>query len=70
MARLRPHLIRLGAELVACVHDELVAECAEEKAEELLDVMVREMEAAGAEFVPEVPIKAEGAVGRTWADKT
>lgn len=69
MARLRPHLMRLGAELVASVHDELVAECPEEKAPEVLEVMVREMEAAGAEFAPEVPIKAEGAVGRTWADK-
>ncbi|MEW5933477.1 MAG: DNA polymerase [Bacillota bacterium] len=69
MARLRPHFLRLGAELVACVHDELVAECPEEAAPELLEVMVREMEAAGAEFVPEVPIRAEGAVGKTWADK-
>jgi len=69
MARLRPHLVRLGAELVACVHDELVAECPEETAPELLEVMVREMEEAGKEFIPEVPVVAEGAVGKTWADK-
>jgi DNA polymerase-1 len=69
MARLRPHLACFDAELVACVHDELVAECPEEKARDLLKVMVREMEAAGREFIPEVPVVAEGAVGKTWADK-
>lgn len=69
MARLRPHLLRLGGDLVACVHDELVCECPEDRARELLEVMAREMEAAAAEFVPEVPVVAEGAVGRTWADK-
>ncbi len=69
MARVRPHLLRCGAELVACVHDELVAECDSEAAPELLSAMKREMEAAGEEFVPEVPIVAEGAIGRTWAEK-
>ncbi|MEW6046923.1 MAG: DNA polymerase [Bacillota bacterium] len=68
MGRLRPHLVRLDADLVACVHDELVCECAEERAQELLEVMVREMEAAAAEFVPEVPVVAAarwGGPGRT-----
>ena len=69
MGRLRPYLAYFDADLVACVHDELVAECPEEKAPELLEVMVREMEAAGREFIPEVPVVAEGAVGKTWADK-
>ena len=69
MARVRPHLLRCGAELVACVHDELVAECDSEAAPELLSAMKREMEAAGEEFVPEAPIVAEGAIGRTWAEK-
>lgn len=69
MARLRPYLAYYDAELVACVHDELVAECPEDRAQDLLAVMVREMEAAGRGFIPEVPVVAEGAVGRTWADK-
>lgn len=69
MARLRPYLAYFDADLVACVHDELVAECPEDRAQDLLAVMVREMEAAGREFIPEVPVVAEGAVGKTWADK-
>lgn len=69
MARLKPRLMALGTELVASVHDELVAECPEDKAEEVAAVMKEEMTAAGAEFIDPVPVEVEVAVGRTWADK-
>ena len=69
MARLRPHLKRLGAELVASVHDELVVECDEDRAEEVAEVVKREMEAAGEEFIAPVPVEVEVGVGKTWADK-
>lgn len=69
MARLRPHLIRLGAELVASVHDELVTEVPEDRAEELLTVQKAEMVAAGEEFLAPVPVEVEAAAGRSWADK-
>ncbi|HEY8416346.1 MAG TPA: DNA polymerase, partial [Thermaerobacter sp.] len=69
MARLRPHLKRLGAELVASVHDELVVECDEDRAKEVAAVVKREMEAAGEEFIAPVPVVVEVGVGKTWADK-
>lgn len=69
MARLRPRLVELDADIVACVHDEVVVECPPDAAEEVKEVVEREMAAAGEEFVPEVPIVAEAAVGKTWADK-
>lgn len=69
MARLRPHLMRLGAELVASVHDELVVECDEDRAAEVAEVVKREMEAAGEEFIAPVPVEVEVGVGKTWADK-
>lgn len=69
MARLRPHLMRYGAELVASVHDELVVECDEDKAEAFAEVMKREMEAAGAEFIAPVPVEVEVGIGKSWADK-
>ena len=55
--------------LVACVHDELVLEVREEKAEKyrqlLEDIMIK-----AAEFVlKDVPAEADANIGETWADK-
>ena len=69
MARIRPHLVAAQADMAISVHDELVLECPAERAEEIAEVLRREMVAAGAEFVDPVPVEVEVAIGDTWADK-
>jgi DNA polymerase-1 len=60
----------LGARVVACVHDELVVECAEDVADEVRGVVESEMCRAAAEFLPEVPVAVEAAVCADWGEKT
>lgn len=69
MGIVRPTLIRAGAELVASVHDELVVECPQPRAAEVRDAVRAALEQAGAELCAPVPIVAEAAIGRSWADK-
>lgn len=69
MARVRPLLLRAGAELIHSVHDELVVECQADAAEQVAGILTCEMAAAGGEFIPEVPVEVEAGIGRSWADK-
>lgn len=59
----------LGASLSAAVHDEIVVECAEAAADEVAEVVRREMEAAAASLVGEVPFPVEVHVARDWSEK-
>lgn len=54
--------------LIAMVHDEIVLEIKEEVAEHWATVLKQAMEDAGAEVCKKVPIVAEVAWGKTWAD--
>ena len=56
------------AKLIAMVHDEIVLEGREETAEHWAGVLKQAMEDAGAEVCKKVPIVAEVAWGKTWAD--
>ena len=57
------------ARLVAVIHDEVLIECAEGKGEEILAMAREQMMQAGSEiFGPEIPLEAEGSVGRSWGD--
>jgi DNA polymerase-1 len=69
MGLLRPALLRAGADLVACVHDELVVECPAARAEEVREEVRGALVAAGRELLDPVPVEAEAAVGASWADK-
>ncbi|MBC7104310.1 MAG: hypothetical protein H5T97_00045, partial [Firmicutes bacterium] len=72
MARLYRELLRRGWEdvrLVATVHDELVLEVPEELAEQAAELLGAVMEAAGARFLPDVPVEVEAAVCESWAEK-
>ena len=69
MAAVRPTLLRAGAAMVASVHDEIVVECPEERATEVCEAVRTAMEEAGREMLDPVPLAAEAAVGKTWADK-
>lgn len=67
MADLRPHLKRLGAELVASVHDELVVETPADKAVETAAVLQRVMVEAGAAFIAPIPVEVEYEIAHSWA---
>ena len=56
----------VDANLVNMVHDELVVEVAEGDEERAKEIVVREMMSAGAEFVSNVPMSVEAAIGTTW----
>jgi DNA polymerase-1 len=56
------------AKLIAMVHDEIVLEVREERAEHWAGVLKESMELAGSEVCTHVPIVAEVSSGKTWAD--
>ena len=67
MIRVRERMEREGlrAKLVLQVHDELIVECPQEEAEQVLRLVTEEMESA-AEL--KVPLVAEAHVGKSWYD--
>jgi DNA polymerase-1 len=48
------------------VHDEIVLETDEDKAEEVLEILVREMAEAARYFLKVVPVKVEGKISSYW----
>jgi len=65
MVRVRPLLEGLDAKMIMQVHDELVFEVAQERVDELTQMVVEQMESA---MSLDVPLKADVGVGQTWAD--
>jgi len=72
MARVHERLRQYGdsAFIVATIHDELLVECEEGDADEILDIveeaMVEAMDKLINEDEPRVPIKVEGRVTKIW----
>jgi DNA polymerase I-like protein with 3'-5' exonuclease and polymerase domains len=60
--------LKLDAKLVAFVHDETQWDCAEKDAEKLAEVLVKAAETAGEQLGFRLPIAAESAIGKSWAD--
>jgi DNA polymerase I-like protein with 3'-5' exonuclease and polymerase domains len=58
----------IDAKLVAFVHDETQWDCAEKDAEKLAEVLVKAAETAGEQLGFRLPVAAESAIGKTWAD--
>lgn len=69
MARLFAHRHEVpDARLITCVHDEIVAECPEEEAEQTAEWLQHHMTAAMTAIVGEsVPIDVETTIGTDWA---
>jgi DNA polymerase I-like protein with 3'-5' exonuclease and polymerase domains len=69
IARLYAHRHEVPeAQLIMCVHDELVAECPAEQAEPTAAWLTRHMQAAMEEVVQgQVPIEVEVQIGKDWA---
>jgi DNA polymerase I len=65
-------LVRLYKELpkdvaiIAAIHDEVVCEVPEEKAEAIKELMVRIMREEGSKIFAPMPIDAEGEIGDAW----
>lgn len=57
-----------NTKIVNLVHDEIVAEAAESDAEEVKEILIRNMTNAAKEFL-DVPVITEGSVGPSWASK-
>jgi DNA polymerase I len=67
LGRLPGALRRIGAQIIGTVHDEVLLECAESKAEEVKEILQNTMEKAS--FLQEVPIEAEAKICKDWGGK-
>jgi DNA polymerase-1 len=69
LARLYEHRAEVpDAQLIACVHDEIVAECPEEGAAQTATWLKHHMIAAMTEIIGDsVPVEVETTIGRDWA---
>ncbi len=62
----RKELEGLEAQLINCIHDELVVECAEEISAEVSERTKRAMLRAGEEILNKVPVEVEVAISHEW----
>ena len=66
---LGPQLVDTKAQIVACIHDEIILEVEEEQAETAKQILEQVMVAAGEHYLPEVPVVGEAAIADNWAGK-
>jgi len=65
--RLRPMLRGLGF-IRLTIHDALTAECAEERKDEVAQLLMDEMEAAGRRWTDYVPFRTDVSFGKSWGE--
>ena len=68
LANLNEHLGN-EAHLIACVHDEIVLEVREDKAEYYKEILEDCMKRAAETILKIVPAKADAGIADTWAEK-
>ena len=56
------------ANIVATIHDEIVVECDEADAEEVLDLTKRCMVESIEQIAPGCPVEVEGGIGKSWGE--
>jgi DNA polymerase I-like protein with 3'-5' exonuclease and polymerase domains len=66
LALLYEALKPIDAQIVNCIHDEIVIEVAEAQAEECAAILEREMESAAREFIRSVPVTVDVSIGDAW----
>jgi DNA polymerase-1 len=69
LAKLPVALKGIGARLIGTVHDEILLEAPEGKAEQAAQILQQAMEQAGQRYLRKVPVKAEVAIALNWAEK-
>jgi DNA polymerase I-like protein with 3'-5' exonuclease and polymerase domains len=57
------------ASLVACVHDEIVLEVTESRANQFKEILEKSMTLAAETILKVVPAKADASIADTWAEK-
>jgi len=55
-----------GAQIVATIHDEIVVECCEQDAEEVLAMTKTAMLDGMKQLAKDCPVEVEGGIGKTW----
>lgn len=55
--------------IIGCVHDEIILEVPEDRAEEVKKLLESAMLQAGKEFLPDVPVELETEIADSWAEK-
>lgn len=65
--RVRPRLRGLGFVRLT-IHDALVAECHEDRKDEVANILTEEMVAAGRRFTDYVPFEVDTSYGKSWGD--
>jgi DNA polymerase I len=63
----REELEGLDARLINCIHDEFVAECAEDISGEVSEMTREAMIRAGEEILDKVPVEVEVVISREWS---
>ena len=66
---LGPQLVDTRAQMVACVHDEIILEVEEEQALKAQQILQRVMVAAGQHYLTDVPVVVEAFMADSWAKK-
>ncbi len=59
-------LQNFDAQIVHCIHDEIIVECAEAIAPEIAPLVSQAMIKAGKEFLPRVPVEADAKIEQAW----
>ena len=54
------------AQIIHCIHDEIIVECAADSAEKIAQLVSVTMVKAGKEFLPRIPVEADANVTDTW----
>lgn len=69
LAGLLPRLEPLGGRIVAVVHDEVIVEVPEARAEEAARAVQEATAEAGARYLPDLPVTIEATIARNWSEK-
>ena len=62
-------MVNTKAQMVACVHDEIILEVEEEKTPKSQQILQRVMVYAGQHYLTEVPVVVEATIADNWAGK-
>ena len=69
LAGLLPRLEPLGGRIVAVIHDEVIVEVPEARAEEAARAVQEATAEAGARYLPDLPVTVEATIARNWSGK-
>jgi DNA polymerase-1 len=69
MTLLDRELLSYDAQIVNSIHDEIVVECEQSIAEEVKQIVIRNMIEGAKEFLPRVPVEVEAVISDAWLKK-